>query len=105
MARGEAAHEHVERRLASTIDLLVSVLIIGDAALSGGHDPDRAARRYKILQRLDDAHGTEGVGYHHTMNSSVETSAIVSRSSFLTPALTNSRSNFLDARRARSAAT
>ena len=58
MPGGETAHEHVERRLAATIDLMVSVLIVRDAALSGGHDPDRATRAYEILQGLDDAHGT-----------------------------------------------
>jgi hypothetical protein len=35
-------------------------------ALSGGHDPDRATRKYEVLQNLDDAHGAQGVGDHHT---------------------------------------
>src|ERR1700730_3857570 len=66
MSGGEAAHKHVERRLASTIDLVMSVLIVCDAALSRGHDPDRASWRHEVLQTLDDTHGTQGIGHHHT---------------------------------------
>src|ERR1700722_16793992 len=39
VAGREAAHEHVERRLAAAIDLEVPALIVGVAALPGGHDP------------------------------------------------------------------
>ncbi len=34
VAGGEAAHEHIERRLAATIDVIRAVLVVGDAALS-----------------------------------------------------------------------
>src|ERR1019366_3650357 len=33
---------------------------------SRGHDPDRARWQHEVLQALDDTHGTQGVGYHHT---------------------------------------
>ncbi len=58
VAGSEAAHEHVERCLACTVDIMDSVLIVRDAALFGGHDPDRASRQHEVLQALDDAQGT-----------------------------------------------
>jgi hypothetical protein len=64
VAGGKAAHEHVERRFAAPIDLLLPVIVVGDAAPPRGHDPDRAAREYQILQRLDDAHRAQRVGDH-----------------------------------------
>ena len=105
MAGGEAAHEGVERSLAPTLDLIVPVFIVSYASLSGRHDPNGAAREHQALRAQRRAPGFRAFVIMTRTNFWVYTSAIVSRSSFLMPALTNNMSNTLDATRARSAET
>jgi len=61
---GVAAHELVECGLAGPVDLEPTAFVVGDTALARGHDGDGAVRVDKLTERLDDPHGTEGVGDH-----------------------------------------
>ena len=101
MAGGEAAHERVQRRLAGAVDLahrrwsLLATLpwpddMIADACPSGGTRSCSAS-----ITRI----GLSALVTITRTNSSVETSAIVSSGSLVTPALTNSRSKRRPARR------
>ena len=64
VARGEAAHQLVQRGLARPVDLEAAPGVVGDAALARGHHPDSAVRDDEILQRLDDPHRAQRVGHH-----------------------------------------
>ena len=105
MTGGETPHQGVEGGLAGPIDLVAAGLVVADAPLTGRHDGDGAVGGTRSWNASTTRIGLSALVTMTRTNSSVETSAMVSRSSFLTPALTNSRSNRSDARRPCRAAT